>query len=109
MRWKPHVRFGRRAAETDPAKAGHRAAARPHTKVWTAQHGWVYLHAIVDCCTRELVGWSVDLRCRDDEAITVVDAAVLRRRVEPGRLTPGSDNGPQFTSQDFRKHLPARR
>ena len=29
------------------------------TKVWTAQPGWVYLHAIVDCCTRELVGWSV--------------------------------------------------
>ena len=23
------------------------------TKVWTAQHGWVYLHAIVDCCTRD--------------------------------------------------------
>ncbi len=26
------------------------------TKVRTAQHGWVYLHATVDCCTRELVG-----------------------------------------------------
>ena len=23
------------------------------TKVWTAAHGWVYLHAIVDCCTRQ--------------------------------------------------------
>jgi putative transposase len=33
------------------------------TKVWTAQHGWVYLHAIIDCCTRELVGWSLELRC----------------------------------------------
>lgn len=78
------------------------------TKVWTAQHGWVYLHAIVDCCTRELVGWSVDLRCRDDEAIAVVEAAVLARRVEPGRLTLGSDNGSQFTSRDFRRHLSAR-
>jgi putative transposase len=78
------------------------------TKVWTAQHGWVYLHAIVDCCTRELVGWSVDLRCRDDEAIVVVEAAIVRRRVEPGRLTLGSDNGSQFTSRDFRKHLSAR-
>ena len=66
--------------------------------MWTAQHGWVYLHAVVDCCTRELVGWSVDLRCRDDEAIAVVDAAVRRRQVEPG----------QFTSRDFRKHLSAR-
>ena len=65
------------------------------TKVWTAQHGWVYLHAIVDCRTRELVGWSVDLRCRDDEAIAVVEAAIVRRRVEPGRLTLGSDYGSQ--------------
>jgi hypothetical protein len=43
------------------------------TKVWTAQHGWVYLHAIIDCCTRELVGWSLGLRCRDDEAIACVE------------------------------------
>jgi putative transposase len=61
------------------------------SKVWTAQHGWVYLHAIVDCCTRQIAGWSVDLRCRDDEAIAVVDAAVLARRVAPCRLTLGSD------------------
>jgi putative transposase len=78
------------------------------TKVWTAQHGWVYLHAVVDCCTREIAGWSVDLRCRDDESIAVIEAAVLSRRVEPGGLTLGSDNGSQFTSRDFRKHLSAR-
>jgi len=44
-----HVRFGRRAAETDQSKDRHRAAARPHTKVWTAAHGWVYRHVAVDC------------------------------------------------------------
>jgi putative transposase len=61
------------------------------TKVWTAQHGWVYLHAIIDCCTRELVGWSLELRCRDDEAIACVEAAVMDRGVKPGRLTLGTD------------------
>jgi putative transposase len=75
------------------------------TKVWTAQHGWVYLHVIVDCCTREVTGWAVDLRTRDDEAIEVVEAAVLTRGVRPGVLTLGTDNGSQFTSRDFRKHL----
>jgi putative transposase len=50
----------------------------------------------------------VDLRCRDDEAIAVVEAAIVRRRVEPGRLTLGSDNGSQFTSRDFRRHPSAR-
>lgn len=25
------------------------------TKVWTAEHGWVYLRGAVDCCTHEIV------------------------------------------------------
>jgi putative transposase len=70
------------------------------TKVWTAQHGWVYLHAIIDCCTRELVGWSLELRCRDDEAIACVEAAVMDRGVRPGQLTLGTDNGSQPPSLD---------
>jgi transposase InsO family protein len=37
------------------------------TEVWTDTHGWCYLHAIVDCCTREIPGWSVDLRYRADK------------------------------------------
>jgi putative transposase len=78
------------------------------TKVWTSQSGWVYLHTIVDCCTRQITGWSLDLRCRDDEAIEVVETAVIRRSVGPGVLTLGTDNGSQFTSRDFRKHLSAR-
>ena len=71
------------------------------TKVWTAQHGWVYLHAIIDCCTREIVGWNLELRCQTGEAVAVVETAVVDRRVEPGVLTLGTDNGSQFTSRDF--------
>jgi putative transposase len=78
------------------------------TKVWTAQHGWVYLHAIIDCCTREITSWSLELRCRDDEAIACVEAAVLARNIQPGQLTLGTDNGSQFTSRDFRRYLSAR-
>lgn len=78
------------------------------TKVWCAHHGWVYLHVIVDCCTREVAGWSLALRCRDDEAIEVVEAALRARGVAPGVLTLGTDNGSQFTSRDFRRHLSAR-
>jgi transposase InsO family protein len=77
-------------------------------KVWTAQHGWVYLHAIIDCCSREITGWSLELRCRDDEAIACVEAAVSARGIHPGQLTLGTDNGSQFTSRDFRRHLSAR-
>ena len=75
------------------------------TKVWAAQHGWVYLHTIIDCCTREIPGWNLELRCRDDEAIDVVETAITARGVGPGLLTLGTDNGSQFTSRDFRRHL----
>ena len=78
------------------------------TKVWTAAHGWVYLHVAVDCCTREVAGWTLDVRTRTDEAIACVEGAVLARSVTPGRLTLGTDNGSQFTSRGFRKHLSAR-
>jgi putative transposase len=75
------------------------------TKVWTAQHGWVYLHAIVDCCTREIPAWTLDLRGRTDEAIACVEAGVLGHGVSAQTLTLGTDNGTQFTSRGFRRHL----
>jgi len=46
------------------------------TSIWVAEHGWVYLNAIIDCCTREIVGWDLSLRCRAVEAIAVIEAAV---------------------------------
>ena len=34
------------------------------TSVWVAEHGWCYLNAAIDCCTREITGWALDVRCR---------------------------------------------
>jgi putative transposase len=75
------------------------------TSVWVAEHGWCYLNAIIDCCTREICGWSLDVRCRAAEAIAVVDQAAAARQVRPGELTLGTDNGTAFTSRAFRARL----
>ena len=75
------------------------------TSVWIAEHGWVYLHAAIDCCTREIVGWALDVRCRTQEAIAVIETAVAQRGVPAGSLTLGTDNGTQFTSKAFRARL----
>ncbi len=75
------------------------------TAVWVAEHGWTYLMAIIDCCTREIVGWSLELRCRADEAIAVVDRAAAVHGVDPGELVLGSDNGSAFTARRFRARL----
>ncbi len=75
------------------------------TSVWVAEHGWCYLNAIIDCCTREIVAWQLELRCRADEAIAVVERAVALHGIEPGELTLGSDNGSAFTARRFRMRL----
>jgi putative transposase len=75
------------------------------TSVWVAEHGWCYLDAAIDCCTREITAWALDVRCRAQEAIGVIDRAVIERAITPGKLTLGSDNGTAFTSRAFRARL----
>lgn len=89
------------------------------TSIWVAEQGWCYLNAIIDCCTRELVGWSLELRCRASEAIRVFEAAVAASGFVPDelhvvdpddedappQLTLGTDNGSAFTSRAFRQRL----
>lgn len=77
------------------------------TSIWVAEHGWTYLNAAIDCCTREITAWSLDVRCRADKAITVIDAAVADRAISPATLTLGTDNGTAFTSKRFRAGLAA--
>ena len=54
------------------------------TSVWVAEHGWCYLNAAIDCCTREIVGWALEIRCRAHEAIALIERAVAERGIEPG-------------------------
>ena len=86
------------------------------TSVWVAEHGWVYLNAIIDCCTREIVGWELSLRCRAVEAIAVIERAVAEQGIRPGMLTLGTDNGSAFVARATRlvisgprRHPPPRR
>ena len=75
------------------------------TSIWVAEHGWVYLNAIIDCCTREIVGWELSLRCRALEAIAVIERAVAEQGIGPGMLTLGTDNGSAFVAKATRLTL----
>jgi putative transposase len=75
------------------------------TSVWVADHGGVYLNAAIDCCTREITGWALDIRCRAPEAVAVIEAAASECAVAPGRLTLVTDNGSALTSCAFRRRL----
>jgi putative transposase len=91
---------------------GRVEASRPNeiwqsdmTKVWAGPAvGWAYLVSVIDCCTREIVGWNLSHRCRTEDALAAVEQAVLERLPEGSRaahLTLTTDNGTQFTSTRF--------
>lgn len=75
------------------------------THVWArANVGWAYLVSVIDCHTREIVGWDLSLRCRTQEAIAAVERAVLEAMADGSRgsgLVLTTDNGTQFTSTRF--------
>jgi len=75
--------------------------------IWVAEHGWCYLNAAIDCCTREIVGWSLELRCRAAEATELVRKAAEVQGIAPGQLVLGTDNGSAFTARSFRQALSA--
>jgi transposase InsO family protein len=75
------------------------------TKVWAGPSvGWAYLVSGIDCCTRDIVGWDLSLRCRTEEALAALDRAVLQVLPFGSRgtgLTLTTDNGTQFTSARY--------
>jgi putative transposase len=75
------------------------------TSVWVAEHGWVYLMAAIDCCTREITAWHLETRCRAREAIALIEQAAAERGIAPGTLTLGTDNGSAFTARAFKAVL----
>jgi len=92
---EPHRRRPGFFEVTRPAELWH----LDMTSIWVAEHGWCYLNAIIDCCTREIVGWELSLRCRAKEAIAVIQTAVAEQGIGPGTLTLGTDNGSAFTAR----------
>ena len=95
---------------------GRVEASRPNqiwqsdmTKVWAGPSvGWAYLVSVIDCCTREIVGWNLSHRCRTEDALAAVEQSVLERLPEgsrEARLTLTTDNGTQFTSSRFLETL----
>jgi putative transposase len=79
------------------------------TKVWAGSAvGWAYLVSVIDCCTRDIVGWDLSLRCRTQEAIAAVERAVLEQMADGSRnynLMLNTDNGTQFTATRFLETL----
>lgn len=73
------------------------------TYIWT-EEGWLYFAVVLDLFSRRAVGWSMS---QDMTAQLVTDALVMAvwRRGRPKELMHHSDQGSQYTSEQFQKLL----
>ena len=73
------------------------------TYLWTAE-GWLYVAAVIDLFSRRVVGWSMKAEMT---AQLVTDALVMAiwRRGKPDALLHHSDQGSQYTSEQFQRLL----
>jgi transposase InsO family protein len=82
MRWKSHVRFGGRAAETHQPKGWQGAAVRPLHRA-PDRRGQLYLCAVKDACSNRIVGYSMDARMTAQLAVDAINNAAALRRHRP--------------------------
>jgi len=99
---------GERAAVSDNLLDRAFEASAPNLKwvadftyIWTAE-GWMYVAAVVDLFSRPVVGWAMKAEMT---AQLVTDALIMAiwRRGKPDSLLQHSDQGSQYTSEQFQR------
>ncbi|QDB99530.1 IS3 family transposase [Mesorhizobium sp. 8] len=99
---------GERAAMSDnildrafEASAPNQKWIADFTYIWTAE-GWLYVAAVVDLFSRRVVGWAMKAEMT---AQLVTDALIMAiwRRGKPDSLLHHSDQGSQYTSEQFQR------
>src|SRR3954468_10476408 len=80
-------------------------------RVWTAdityiptREGWLYLAAVEDLYSRQVVGWSMGDRIDSRLVVDALEMAVSRRLPAEG-LVAHSDRGSQYASEHYRRLL----
>lgn len=74
------------------------------TYIWTRK-GWVYLAVVLDLFSRKVVGFAVSDKPDTALVLTALSKAVRDRSYRRWRLMFHSDQGCQYTSQEFRHYL----
>jgi len=99
-----------------PRRVGRMRPERPNqawqidmTSFQLANLQLLFLVVIIDCFTRQIVGWTLDRRCRASEWVAAVRMALEERGLAgqslEGALVLRSDNGAQPCSKRFVEYL----
>ena len=107
----PRTTDSRHDRPVAPNLLERRFAADHPDAVWLADisyvptgEGWLYLAAVKDMATREIVGWSMAGHLRADLACDALLMAI-RRRQPPRGLIHHSDRGVQYASEPYQAIL----
>jgi len=102
--WKPSP-----ATHEDHVKRQFRADAPD--RLWftditqhRARDGWVYCAAVIDACSRRIVGWSIADHLRSELVVDALEMARWQRRPQPGTILH-SDRGTQTGLNRWKQHL----
>jgi putative transposase len=103
--WRTTIRVPGVEPATDLVERAFRAA-QPNV-LWVADitylrtgEGWLYLAAVQDTYSRQIVGWSMAPHMRATLVVDALQMALARRRPDPG-LIHHSDQGSQYVSLAF--------
>ena len=74
-------------------------------RVWTGRDGWASLAVVIDCYTREILGWHLSRSAKSSTAESALEQALINRYGTLGRVNAPfllrSDNGLVFTSRSY--------
>ena len=96
-RRRPGARPGRRATSPPTRRAPSSSATSPIIPTW---QGWLYLATVIDCYTKECIGYALADHMRADLVIDALQMAARNYTLADGAIFH-SDRGTQYTSQSF--------
>jgi putative transposase len=85
------------------AEGPNKKWAADFTYLWTAE-GWLFVAVVLDLFSRKVVGWSMNANMIAQLVLDALTMAIWRRG-KPIELLHHSDQGSQYTSEDFQRLL----
>ena len=105
VRKRPIGRRPRIQALPSVAAAPNQRWATDLCRVWVGKDGWLSLALVIDCHTRQLLGWHLSRTGKASTASAALEQALITRFGTLGRVSEPfllrSDNGLVFTSRDY--------
>lgn len=109
--WRPRTTDSRHEQPVAPNRLKELCAPGTINQAWVADityiptaEGWLYLAAIMDLCSRRIVGWTAEAHLKTTLVKEALRQALVDRRPAPG-LLHHSDRGVQYCSVEYRTLL----